>query len=54
MTIDVDTELSQRQFGLREKIAIKLLMLLIEIVYPSKYSHQFDKVIESVKKDLEK
>lgn len=52
--IDLDRELAERSFTSRERITFRLLFLLIELVYPAKYGHQFDKVFEAIKKDLEK
>lgn len=50
--IDLDRELAEKAITSRERIAIRLLILLVELVYPAKYGHQFDKIMEEIKKDL--
>ncbi len=37
---EIDPEMVNRKLSLREKIAIRLLLMIFGIVYPAKYEHQ--------------
>ena len=50
--VDVNQDLSQKAFSMRERIAIRLLLLLVELVYPAKYAHQLDKMVENIKTEI--
>lgn len=52
--IDLDRELAEKAFTARERVAIRLLLMLVYMVYPGKYGHQFDKFFELIKQDLQK
>ena len=52
--MDIDRELAEKAFTARERIAIRLTLMLIEMVFPAKYTHQFDKFIDAIKQDFGK
>lgn len=37
---------------IREKLAIKFLMIVVQLLAPWEYSHQFDAMWSDIKKDL--
>lgn len=46
MIIEIDTANTNMPLSLRERIAIKVLLLLFSFVAPVKYKHQSDKFLE--------
>lgn len=38
--IDIDEDKASRKLSLREKVAIRLLMVIFGMIYPAKHSHQ--------------
>ena len=38
--------------SLREKLAIKFLMIIVQLLAPWEYSHQYDKTWADIKSDL--
>lgn len=38
--------------NIRERLAIKFLMIIVQLLAPWEYSHQFDKMWSDIKKDL--
>ena len=50
--ISIDEEVYEMPINQRERLCIKLVLLVIGMVYPSKYEHQINKFIDSIKEDL--
>ncbi len=46
MNIEIDQDAIQRPLNLRERIAIHILLLIFQMIYPAKYSHQVKNALE--------
>lgn len=47
------TDPRDRPLSKRERIAIRLLLLLVQIIAPWQYDHQFKATTEALKQELE-
>lgn len=45
LTIDIDKDLADTRLSLRERVAIKILLVIFRIVLPCKYDHQIAKAL---------
>lgn len=45
---DIDEDKAKRKLSVRERIAIRILLAILNIVYPFKFSHQYKPWIESL------
>jgi hypothetical protein len=43
---------TEAPLNIRERLAIKFLMIIVQLLAPWEYSHQYDKVWADIKKDL--
>lgn len=46
----MENKQAERKFTIREKIAVRGIALLLAIVKPSEYTHDWDKYLEELKK----
>lgn len=44
----------EENFTIREKIAVKLLIVFMVVLKPTKYSHEYTKVLEEIKDLVDK
>lgn len=42
----------EQPLNIRERLAVKFLMIIIQLLAPWEYSHQFDKMWNDIKRDL--
>jgi len=49
MTIDQ----RDRNLSKRERIAVRLLLFVVQLIAPWQYDHQFKETLEALKKELE-
>lgn len=53
MTIfDLDEEAASRHLTKRERIGIKLVLLLIGMTWPAKYKHQIAEFLKSIEQEV--
>lgn len=52
MQIDIDEESVGRHLTKRERIGIKLVLLLIGMTWPAKYKHQLEVFLKSIEEEL--
>ena len=52
MILDIDEEAASRHLSKRERLAIRLVLLLIGMVWPSKYEHQIKEFLKNIEAEL--
>lgn len=50
--MDIDEEKAAKPMTRRERLAIRLVMLLVGMVWPAKYEHQIKDYLEKVEQEL--
>jgi hypothetical protein len=52
MSIEIEREKMLQPVSARERLCIKLVLLIIGMLYPAKYDHQLDKFMSGIKEEL--
>jgi hypothetical protein len=40
------------ELTMRERVAVRLILLMVQIISPWKFSHQFDEALKAIKEEL--
>lgn len=48
LNIDVDEEKKLTKLTWREQAGIRILLIIFSMIYPAKYTHQTEKLLESI------
>lgn len=52
--MDIDRDFALQPLSCRERLAVRLVLMLLSLLAPCKYAHQLDKWIEQIRGDLGK
>lgn len=51
--MDINEEKSNKEFSFREKLSLRVLIMIFEITFPFKYDHQFQEFKRELLKQKE-